>query len=72
MRIKYRLILSHSTILILMLVMLVMLVFTGIRFNSTASKVRDILKGMYYVRSWRAKLIFKPKVSLRACCYYLF
>ena len=42
MPIKYRLILSHSTILIFMLVMLV---FTGIRFNSTASQVRDIVEG---------------------------
>ncbi|WP_022942058.1 methyl-accepting chemotaxis protein [Psychromonas hadalis] len=42
MPIKYRLILSHSTILIFMLVMLV---FTGLRFNSTASQVRDIVEG---------------------------
>ncbi|PKG39153.1 methyl-accepting chemotaxis protein [Psychromonas sp. Urea-02u-13] len=42
MPIKYRLILSHSTILVFMLVMLV---FTGLRFNSTASQVRDIVEG---------------------------
>lgn len=42
MPIKYRLILSHSTILVFMLVMLV---FTGLRFNSTASQVLDIVEG---------------------------
>jgi methyl-accepting chemotaxis protein len=42
MPIKYRLILSHSTILILMLVMLV---FSGIHFNDTASQVREIVEG---------------------------
>ena len=42
MPIKYRLILSHSTILVFMLVMLV---FTGAGFNSTASQVRNIVEG---------------------------
>lgn len=42
MSIKYRLILSHSTILIFMLVMLA---FTGLRFNSTASGVHKIVEG---------------------------
>jgi methyl-accepting chemotaxis protein len=42
MPIKYRLILSHSTILVLMLVMLV---FSGIHFNNTASQVREIVEG---------------------------
>lgn len=42
MPIKYRLILSHSTILIFMLVMLI---FTGLRFNTTVSQVRDIVEG---------------------------
>jgi methyl-accepting chemotaxis protein len=42
MPIKYRLILSHSTILIFMLAMLV---FTGLRFNNAASQVRNIVEG---------------------------
>lgn len=42
MPIKYRLIFSHATILIFMLVMLVL---TGIRFNSTASQVQHIVDG---------------------------
>ena len=42
MSIKYRLILSHSTILIFMLGMLV---FAGIRFNNTSIEVRKIVEG---------------------------
>ena len=42
MPIKYRLILSHSTLLIFMLGMLL---FTGLRFNNTASQVRNIVEG---------------------------
>ena len=41
MSIKYRLILSHSTILIFMLGMLV---FAGLRFNNTAVEVRKIVQ----------------------------
>lgn len=42
MPIKYRLILSHSTLLIFMLGILF---FTGLRFNNTASQVRNIVEG---------------------------
>lgn len=42
MPIKYRLILSHSTILIFMLGMIV---FAGLRFNNTSSEVRNIVEG---------------------------
>jgi len=42
MSIKYRLILSHATILVFMLVMLL---FAGLRFNNTASQVRNIVEG---------------------------
>lgn len=42
MPIKYRLILSHSTLL---LFMLGILVFTGLRFDNTASQVRHIVEG---------------------------
>ena len=42
MPIKYRLILSHSTILIFMLGMIV---FAGLRFKNTAYEVRNIVEG---------------------------
>ena len=42
MSIKYRLILSHATILIFMLLMLVL---TGLRFDQSASQVRHIVEG---------------------------
>ncbi|PKF60810.1 hypothetical protein CW745_13125 [Psychromonas sp. psych-6C06] len=42
MPIKYRLILSHSTILVFMLIILLL---TGLRFNSMATQVRHIVEG---------------------------